>query len=174
MTKRVALMAVSLTVGAWNIGLKAGEHPQEHPTGSKEHPTEMKKEMKKEHPKEHPQEFQQKSFQDSYEKVVKDYVASESQKTGGVYTIKDEKMNKDWKLELKKVHKSKICMLQEGKTCFACADFKEVGGKTKIDLDFYAKKDNEGNITMEKALIHKVNGKPRFTYDKDNNMVEMK
>ena len=80
----------------------------------------------------------------------------------------------DWKLELVKVHKSKICMLNEGKTCFACADLKEVGGKNKLDLDFYADHSPDGKMTMSKVLIHKVNGKKRFNYDKNNNMVQVK
>ena len=58
--------------------------------------------------------------------------------------------------------------------CFACADFKEVGGKNKLDLDFYANKSSDGKMTMEKVLIHKVNGKRRFTYDKENNMIPVK
>ena len=153
-------MTLSLVLGVWGIGISA-EHP-EHPTaGSKEHPNKVSA-------------AQQKSAQDEYEKFVKDYVASEAQKTGGVYTIHDDVANKDWRLELVKVHKNKICMLNEGNTCFACADLKEVGGKNKVDLDFYANHSPDGKMAMDKVLIHKVNGKPRFTYDKNNNMCPLK
>lgn len=173
MKARIAMMTVSFLLGAWGYGL-SGEHP-EHPTPAKSESKEHPKGESKEHPKEHPKKVaQNKAFQNDFEKVVKDYVVSEAQKTGGVYTIHDDVANKDWKLELVKVHKNKICMLQEGRQCFACADFKEVGGKNKIDLDFYANKAEDGVITMEKVLIHKVNGKPRFTYDKNNNMVPVK
>ena len=164
-----AFMIIGVMLGARSIGI-SGEHP-EHPTSTKkEHPT-----AGKEHPKEHPNKAaQDKAFQGDFEKVVKDYLSTEGQKTGGTYTIHDDVANKDWKLQLVKVHKSKICMLQEGNTCFACADFKEVGGKNKLDLDFYSSKAADGKMTMEKVIIHKVNGKPRFTYDKENNVVPLK
>ena len=155
---------MGLLLGVWGSGI-SGEHP-EHPT-----PAKSESSGSKEHPKKGAVD---KTFQNDFEKVVKDYVASEAQKTGGVYTIHDDAANKDWKLELVKVHKNKICMLQEGKQCFACADFKEAGGKNKLDLDFYANKSEDGQVTMKKVLIHKVNGKPRFTYDKNNNMVPTK
>ena len=116
----------------------------------------------------------EKMFQNDFEKFVKEHVVAESQKTGGVYTVHDDTMNKDWKLRLVKVHKTKICMLDEGKNCFACADFREVDGKNKLDLDFYASKSEDGKMTMSKVIIHKVNGKPRFTYDKENKMVPVK
>ena len=187
---KVAWIIAGFVIGGWKLALTAAEHPtgtQEHPTemkkehpteAKKEHPTEMKKEhpteAKKEHPKEHPEAAKGKSFQNEYEKVVKNYLSAESIKTGGVFTIKDDAGSKEWKLKLLKVHKSKICLLQEGKTCFACADFKEVGGKNKLDLDFYANKSPEGKITIDKVLIHKVNGKQRFTYDANNNLIPVK
>ena len=167
MKTKIAFIAISLLLGARGFGISA-EHP-EHP----EHPA-PKQSKGHEHPKEQPDKGARKAFQNDFEKFVKDHVASEAQKTGGVYTIHDDAAKKDWKLELVKVHKDKICMLQEGRSCFACADFKEAGGKNRLDLDFYAAKSEDGTLTMEKVLIHKVNGKRRFTYDKDNNMVPMK
>lgn len=193
MKMKTIVMATAMIFGGWKCPGGAAEHPQEHPTASKEHPTptkeqptetkkehpaETKKEhpaqTKKEHPKEHPEKTTQQNFQNNYEKVVKNYLSAESLKSGGVYTIQDDVAGKSWKLKLERVHKSRICMLQEGKTCFACADFNEVGGKNKFDLDFYANKSADGTMTIEKVLIHKMNGKPRFTYDKDNNMVPVK
>ena len=168
MKARIAIMTMGFILGAWGYGI-SGEHP-EHPT-----PAKSESSASKEHPKEHPKKgAQDKAFQNDFEKVVKDYVVAEAQKTGGGYTVHDEAAGKDWKLELVKVHKNKICMLQEGKVCFACADFKEAGGKNKLDLDFYANKADDGRVTMEKVLIHKVNGKPRFTYDKNNDRVPVK
>ncbi|MBI2119026.1 MAG: hypothetical protein HYT97_05305 [Elusimicrobia bacterium] len=150
------------------------EHPQSEGKSGDATAKESPKE-KKEHPKEHPKKgVKEKAFQDQYEKIVKDYVDQASAKTGGVYTIKDEVANKEWNLTLIKVHKSKICMLQANKVCFACADFQEVNGKSKLDLDFYADKAEDGTISINKVLIHKVNGKPRFTYDSQNNMVPLK
>src|SRR5712691_3228281 len=100
MKTKAAFITMSLALGVWGVGI-SGEHP-EHPTSgaSKEHPNKMSA-------------AQQKSAQDEYEKFVKDYVASEAQKTGGVYTVHDDVLNKDWNLELVKVHKNRICMLNE-------------------------------------------------------------
>lgn len=166
-----AWTVMALVLGVWGAGISQ-EHP-EHPTSAKkehEHPT-----GSKEHPKEHPnQAADDKSFQDDFEKVVKNYLRAEAKKTGGAYTIHDDVAKKNWKLELVKVHKNKICMLQEGKSSFACADLKEVNGANKLDLDFYATKSDDGKMSMEKVLIHKMNGKPRFTYDKENNVVPVK
>lgn len=167
MRVQVPFIMIGLILGLFGRAISA-EHPQEHPTSQNGGAA-------KEHPKEHPNKAaKDKTFQNDYEKFVKEYLASEAQKTGGVYTIHDDVENKDWKLELVKVHKNKICMLQEGKTCFACADLKEIGGNNKLDLDFYAKKSEDGKMTMERVLIHKVNDKPRFTYDKNNNIVPVK
>ncbi len=166
MKGKVIWMTLSMILGVWGIGI-SGEHP--------EHPMPQKNTAAKEHPKEHPNKAaQDKTFQSDYEKFVKDYVAAEAKKSGGAYTIHDDVSNKDWKLELVKVHKNKICMLQEEKTCFACADLKEVDSTNKLDLDFYANKSPDGKMTMDKVMIHKVNGKPRFTYDSQNNRVSVK
>lgn len=197
MNKGRTALVFSLLLAVSVFPIKAAEHPHEHPTGV-EHPTpetktpDVKKEHpqssgkldaaskehpkeKKEHPKEHPKKgVEEKAFQNQYEKIVKDYLDQEASKTGGVYTIKDDLDQKEWKLKLIKVHKSKICMLQANKVCFACADFQQVDGKSKLDLDFYADKAEDGAISINKVLIHKVNGKPRFTYDSQNNMVPAK
>ena len=171
MKTKAALIALSFLIWTGSLKLKAAEHP-EHPTPAKsEHPSPSKSEHTKEHPNKAESD---KAFQDQYEKIVKDYVADESQKTGGAFTIRDDVLNKVWQLNLVKIHKSKICMLQEGKVCFACADFKEVNGKNKLDLDFYANHSEDGKMTITKVLIHKLNGKRRFTYDKNNNLVPVK
>src|SRR3989338_3362855 len=116
MNKKLGIFIFAASLAVWAGPAYSEEHPHEHPTGQ-EHPSSEKKEHpghKHEHPKEHPKKpAQSKEFQNSFEKVVKDYVSSEAQKTGGVYTIQDEVANKEWKLKLDKVHKSKICMLQE-------------------------------------------------------------
>jgi len=179
MKAQTVILTLSFTLGIWACGV-SGEHP-EHPT-----PASSPAPISKEHPeqpssKEHPTKAAQtqalpndKLFQDDFEKVVKDYVTSEGEKTQGLYIFHDSVTNKDLKLELVKVHKTKICMLEEGRICFACADFKEVGKNNKFDLDFYASRSPEGVITMGEVVIHKVNGKPRFTYDSNNKKVPIK
>lgn len=93
------------------------------------------------------------------------------------YVIHDDKLNKDWQLKLIKVHKDRIVSLDaEGKRLFACSDFKSVkkGDPGKVDLDFYAVKNPDGSLTIDKTLIHKVNGEPRYTYNDKNEMVPVK
>ena len=139
--------------------LIAAEHP-EHPTGGMGRAAAQKSaDLQKE--------------KDAFEMDVKNYIQSEARKTGGVFAVRDDVLNKDWKLKLVKVHKNKICMLDQGKTCFACADFNEVNGKNKLDLDFYASHAADGTTSITKVIIHKLNGKPRFTYDSNNNIVPL-
>ena len=163
-TRAIAVVFAGLLLALkMDTGLTGAEHPEHpHGDGAKEHPQESKS------------ADTQKAFQDSFENDVKNHVQTEASKTGGVFTVKDDALNKVWKLRLVKVHKNKICMLDQGRTCFACADFKEVNGRNKIDLDFYADHAPDGAVAIKKVLIHKVNGIPRFTYDKDNNRVPLK
>ena len=138
------------------VALMAAEHP-EHPH-SKEHPTSQKD--------------QEKTLREQFNKAVKDYV--EKARVGGGFKVHDDKLNKDWDLKLVKVHKNKIVHLSDKPyRCFACADFKSTakGDKTKVDLDFYATKDDKDVYAVEKVLIHKVNGQPRYTYNDKNEMV---
>jgi hypothetical protein len=124
---------------------KAPEHPagHEHPVGSKPWVKQMKKE---------------------YIKTVEKHVK------GGV-KIHDDKLNQDWELKLKRIHKGRIAYLGNNQF-FACADFKssKKGDKSMLDLDFYASK-KEGGWSVDKTLIHKVDGKARYTYNDKNEMV---
>jgi hypothetical protein len=160
---------------------RAGEHPKEHPTAAaqehpKEHPA-AKPAAKKEHPAghEHPagsegwNKQMRKEFNEAVEAHVKKQAAAE-----GAFKVKDEKLGKVWALKLVGVHKKRIVGLG-GNSFFACADFKSVekGSKDKLDLDFYATKGQEGWV-IDRTVIHKVNGKPRYTYNEKNEMVPVK
>lgn len=133
-------------------GHKHGEHPagHEHPVGSKAWSKQMRKE---------------------FNAAVVDFVAGEAK--DGAYSVKDEVLGKTWELKLIGVHKKRIVHLGD-KGFFACADFKTVGGeKRKLDLDFYATKD-AGGWRIDKVLIHKVDGKPRYTYNEKNERVPVR
>ena len=151
------VLGLLLANAGTQTALFAAEHP-EHPTGGKDRSAAQKS-------------SDQQKEKDAFEMDVKNYIKSEAKKTGGVFTVRDDVQNKDWKLNLVKVHKNKICMLDQGKTCFACADLNEVNGKNKLDLDFYASHAADGTTSVTKVIIHKLNGKPRFTYDSNNNIV---
>ena len=112
-------------------------------------------------------------MQKRFEKVVKEYVKGESAKTAGAFVVKDDVLNKDWKLKLVRIHTKKIVSLG-GDRWFACADLKETeGAKTPVDLDFFVAKADE-KWAIEKVVVHKVDGKPRFLYNDKNEPVPAK
>jgi len=166
---KTAAFAVAVALASSAL---AGEHPKEHPTGA-EHPT--PKAAAKEHPegKEHPAGHEHpvgskhwtKQMTQEYTKAVEDFVAR-SPKGFKVY---DDKLGKEWTLKLVGVHKKRVVHLGENRF-FACADFKSSDSKDKLDLDFYASKDG-GAWKVEPAIIHKVNGKARYTYNDKNERV---
>ncbi|TBR17174.1 hypothetical protein EPO15_17545, partial [bacterium] len=123
----------------------AAEHPKEHPTGA-EHPA--PKAAGGEHPKgkEHPAGHEHpvgskhwtKQMTQEYTKAVEDFVARSPE---GL-KVHDDKLGKDWTLELVGVHKKRVVHLGDNRF-FACADFKSLNSKDKLDLDFYASKDGD-------------------------------
>lgn len=152
---------------------QAGEHPKEHPTTAPAQQQTAKPSAKEEHPAghEHPvgSKAWNKQMRKEFNKAVEDHVRRQS--AGGAFTVKDDKLDKEWALKLVGVHKKRIVQLV-GNSFFACADFKTVkkGAKDKLDLDFYATKGPDG-WQIDKTVIHKVNGKPRYTYNEKNEMV---
>ncbi|MBI4424399.1 MAG: hypothetical protein HY554_11755 [Elusimicrobia bacterium] len=146
---------------------QAGEHPKEHPTGQP-----AKSQAKEEHPAghEHPvgSKAWNKQMRTEFNEAVEDHVRKQS--VDGAFNVNDEKLAVTWPLKLLGVHKKRIIQL-DGNSFFACADFKTVSGeKAKLDLDFYATKGPEG-WKIDKTVIHKVDGKPRYTYNEKNEMV---
>ena len=108
-------------------------------------------------------------LQKSYSKTVRRHVAEASRKSGA-FVVHDDKLDKDWRLKLVRIHTDRIVQLADD-TFFACADLKEPEGKkTKLDLDFYVVRKG-GDWVMDKVLVHKVAGKPRYTYNDKNEMV---
>ncbi|MBI3297013.1 MAG: hypothetical protein HYZ75_02535 [Elusimicrobia bacterium] len=161
-----------LIAAALAAPLFAGEHP-EHPTAA-EHPApkaaaSSEHRKKGEHPAghEHPvgSKAWTKQMSKDYTKAVEAYVA----KAPKGFKVKDDKLGKEWTLKLIGVHKKRVAHLG-GKKFFACADFKSVGSKDKLDLDFYASKAGD-SWTIDQVLIHKVNGKARYTYNDKNERV---
>ncbi len=121
---------------------------QEHP--KQEHP-------KQEHPTAKPVSVA------ALEKAIKDQIAEKAKANGGKLAVQDDVLHKTWQLDLVRVHTDKLTQLDD-KTHFACVDFKGDDG-TPVDVDFFMKKDN-GKLTLADTTVHKVNGKPRFNYEK--------
>lgn len=105
----------------------------------------------------------------TYETVVREHVKAESDEP---FVAHDDKLNKEWKLKLLRVHTDRIVSLGNNRF-FACSDFKSVNSKDKLDLDFVATRSPDGTWKMEKVLIHKVNGRPRYTWNEKNEMVPL-
>ena len=171
MTKlTIAAAALVLAVAA-----KAAEHPKEHPTGGMDQNTAPAAPATPATPAEPPKVGSKEWIKDmnkEYVKAVEDNV--KAAKASGGFKVHDEKLNKDWALALEHVHKDRIAYLGNN-TFFACADFHSTAAKdmTKVDLDFYATKTDAG-WKVEKVLVHKINGKARYTYNMKNEMVPVK
>ena len=148
------------------VSLRAAEHPKEHPTS--EHPKEHPKEKGQEHPS--TKATDKETIKKEFSATVKAHIDKQSQANNGAFVVNDNVLKKNWALKLVRIHEDKIVSLADAKF-FACADFMETGaGTTKLDLDFYVSKVG-GNWVVDKVLVHKVNDKPRYTYNDKNEMV---
>ncbi len=146
--KRVVVLAAVLCFAA-TVGLRAQEHPMEHPkkTTSATKPISTA----------------------ALEKAIKEQIAEKAKANGGKLAVNDDVLNKTWQLDLVKVHTDKLTQLDD-KTYFACVDFKATDGAL-VDVDFYMKNDN-GKLSLSDTTVHKINGKPRFNYEKKGNFWE--
>jgi len=158
--RRIAIAAFAVLLAA---AARAGEHP--------EHPSQPKAPAPK--PAAASGAFvEDKGLMRAFADAVERYVA-ESEEAAGSFEAYDEKLDKTWKLKLVRIHRDRIARLGRDKF-FACADFKSADGKPRgLDLDFYATKTGDG-WSVDEVLIHKLDGHPRFNYDKDNRRVPVK
>lgn len=102
---------------------------------------------------------------DFVKKSIKEHVKTQSKATDGIFVIHDDKLNKDWKLKLDKIHDPVRKFEKDGKTIyFTCSDFKSTEGKEVIDIDFWMVPKGD-KLEVIDTRIHKVNGEPRYTYE---------
>lgn len=181
------MFAVALLLGYGATKIMADEHPQggsehptkgkseakpgeagsgsEHPTKGTEHPKGKKKDKKKGDKKDEKKNEPTSWNKDAVEKDLRAYIDTESNRNEGKFAVKDDEANKTRELSLDKIHTDKIVQLDDG-TSFVCADFKDASGE-KVDLDFFLKPDASGGVQkVDRIQVHKVNGKPRYTYVK--------
>ena len=118
-----------------------------------------------EHP-EHPTKAQKaKDFSvTDLENTIKTDIAEKSKNTGGVFKLADPQLKKTWDLTLDHVHKDRLSKLSPD-TYFACVDMKDHTGKI-VDVDFFLK-SNDGKLEMTDTTVHKVEGKPRYTWKEE-------
>lgn len=167
-------LTVALAAALMATPLQAAEHPHEHPMDAQT----QEKGKTAEHPQghEHPvgSKAWTKQMNRAFTQAVEEHVAHKSAAEGGAFKMKDDKLGKEWALKLVGVHKKRVAHLGD-LHFFACADFKSIekGSKDRIDLDFYATKTGQG-WNIDKVLVHKVNGEPRYTYNEKNEMTPVK
>ena len=102
---------------------------------------------------------------DFVKKSIEQHVKDQAKSTGGVFIIRDEKLGKDWRLKLAKVHDPIRTFKKDGKTIyFTCSDFESLDGKDVLDIDFWMVPDGKKMKVID-TKIHKLNGKPRFAYE---------
>jgi hypothetical protein len=121
-----------------------------------------------EHPGEHPG-VEEKIRPNDVRQAIMDYINRDTALKGGYFLIWDDKEGKVWKLRFSKLH-DKVRVI-EGETYFMCTDFSSE--KDTLDIDFWLEEDILGNLKVTKIKIHKVNKKPRFTYE-GNKIKELK
>ena len=119
-----------------------------------------------EHPKEHPAKGQSATPAFStadLEKAIRANIDEATKANNGRFPAKDDVLNKTWQLTLVRVHTDKLTQL-DASTYFACVDFKADDG-TLVDVDFYFK-DDAGQLKRTDTTVHKINGQPRYNYEK--------
>lgn len=114
---------------------------------------------------EHPGKAAKPITADFVKKSIQQHAKDKAKTTGGVFVIRDEKLTKDWRLQLVQVHDPVRMFEKDGQTIyFACSDFKANDSKDILDIDFWmVSKGNKLDVIDTK--IHKVNGEPRYGYE---------
>jgi len=162
---RITVLAVLVSFGH-SFTLLAEKDGKEH--AGKEHAGKEHADKKdKEHAgKEHAGKAIKVSAKDIKAKI-KSYIKKDTKMKGGSFLIFDDKLDKTWRLKFVKIH-DPVRIIND-KTYFACMDFKEVGGKDVLDIDFWLEVHHKAkhHLKITAIKIHKLNGKARFTYKKD-------
>lgn len=139
----------------------AGEHP--------EHPQEK---TEKEHPEqpEHPTD----AFEVDIETMalaITEYVENDTKLKGGFFLVFDAASSQPLQLTLAKVHKERLAQVGDN-LYFACSDFNEKGGRL-FDLDFFMMAE-DGKLKVTEVMIHKEDGKPRYSWVEDEGIWKRK
>ncbi len=96
---------------------------------------------------------------------IKRHVEAEAKKNKGAFVIDDPELKKTWTLNLVTIHDPVRQFEKDGKTIyFTCSDFKSVDSDDVLDIDFWMVPEGNGLKVID-TKIHKINGKPRYTYE---------
>ena len=91
------------------------------------------------------------------------------QRKQGAFTIDDEVTKTTRTLTLVRVHER---VGKTGQLYYACTDMRDAKTGELLDLDFDVEAAG-GTLNVVDVRIHKLNGKPRYTYDKDDNRIPL-
>jgi len=101
--------------------------------------------------------------------TIRDYIQRHEDKLGS-FTVPDPKqIGKLRTLSLIRVHER---VGKTGDYYYSCTDMKDVASGDELDLDFDVS-DQEQKLQVVAVRIHKDNGKPRYTYDQNDNLVPL-
>lgn len=103
---------------------------------------------------------------DDIRAAMKNYVMEKSKATGTL-DITDPEKGIVRHLQLERIHQR---VGKTGSFYYSCADFKDTVSGEMLDLDLDVQ-DKDGTLNVVDVRIHKVNGKERYTYDKNDNRI---
>jgi len=148
-TKMFGLL-VMMTAIAFALLTGPAIYAQEHP----EHPTKVKKENLTR------AEVSAVTV-DQMSAAITAYISTDSELKGGFFLCYDASAKKPLQLTLDKVHQERLSQVGDN-LFFACSDFKSSGGKV-YDLDFFME-SKDGQLAVTEIMIHKEDGKPRYSW----------
>ncbi len=104
---------------------------------------------------------------DDLRNTIRTYIQTQEKLTGS-FTIPDSKeKGKLRTLSLIRVHER---VGKTGAYYYSCTDMKDVATGDQLDLDFDVS-DTGKELKVVAVRIHKDNGKPRYTYDANDNLI---
>lgn len=103
---------------------------------------------------------------ESLRQTIRDHIAHQ-EKLQGAFAVVDERTDGLRQLELVRVHQR---VGKTGDYYYSCTDMTDVRSGDLLDLDFDIE-DKDGELNVVAIRIHKDNGKARYTYDDNDNMI---
>ena len=104
----------------------------------------------------------------SLKQSIRDHIKHQ-EKLQGAFAVVDERTGELRQLELIRVHKR---VGKTGDYYYSCTDMRDVKTGDELDLDFDIE-STDGNLDVVAIRIHKDNGKARYTYDENDNMIPL-
>lgn len=115
-----------------------------------------------EHPSDHPAGEQSEVTTQTITTAIEKHVKKSAKKNDGYFIVEDREAGKTLYLKLDKIHKERLSAVKKD-LYFACVDFTNRDGRT-YDIDFFLK-DSGGSLNVTETMVHKEEGKPRYTWE---------